>query len=208
MPAAGVRDFPAGDPEAAPASGMELHIGLVHHPVYNKRYETIASAVTIFDLHDIARAAKTYGVSRFVVITPLEDQQRLVGRVLDHWIRGFGARYNENRKEALELIDVVPSIDDAVGRLARGAEIKPLVIATDARESDFPCISFGGLRRLLAGPAPVLLLFGTAWGLHREVLERADYLLEPVKGPARYNHLSVRSAAAIILDRLMGTGGR
>jgi hypothetical protein len=187
---------------------MELYIGLVHHPVYNKRYETIASAVTIFDLHDIARTAVTYNVKRFLVITPLEDQQQLVGRVVDHWVKGFGAQYNANRKEALELIDVVPSIKDAMEQAAGKNGSRPLVVATDARETEFRSISFENLRRLLAEPSPVLILFGTAWGLHRQVLEHADFVLEPVKGPAHYNHLSVRSAAAIILDRLIGTDRR
>jgi hypothetical protein len=187
---------------------MELYIGLVHHPVYNKNYETIASAVTIFDLHDIARTAVTYNVKRFLVITPLEDQQQLVGRVLDHWVKGFGAQYNGNRKEALELIDLVPSIEDAVERTTGENGMEPLVVATDARDTDLRSISFEGLRRILAGSEPVLLLFGTAWGLHRQVLEQADFVLEPVKGPVQYNHLSVRSAAAIILDRLLGMDGR
>jgi hypothetical protein len=187
---------------------MELYIGLVHHPVYNKRYETIASAVTIFDLHDIARTAVTYNVKRFLVITPLEDQQQLIGRVLDHWVKGFGAQYNGNRKEALELIDVVPSIEDAVERATGENGRKPWIVATDARETDFPSISFEDLRRLLAETNPVLLLFGTAWGLHRQVLDQADFVLEPVKGPVQYNHLSVRSAAAIILDRLIDTDRR
>jgi len=31
-----------------------------------------------------------------------------------------------------------------------------------------------------------------------------DMLLEPIEGYTDYNHLSVRSAAAIILDRLLG----
>ena len=41
-------------------------------------------------------------------------------------------------------------------------------------------------------------------GLAPEVTERADIQLEPVRGPSNYNHLSVRSAAAVILDRLRG----
>ncbi|HDR14168.1 MAG TPA: RNA methyltransferase [Desulfobacteraceae bacterium] len=187
---------------------MELYIGLVHHPVYNKRYETIASAVTIFDLHDIARTAVTYNVKRFLVITPLEDQQQLVGRVLDHWVKGFGAQYNGNRKEALELIDIVPSIKDAMKQLTGENGQRPVIVATDARETEFRPISFENLRRLLAKTDPVLILFGTAWGLHRQVLEQADFVLEPVKGPVHYNHLSVRSATAIILDRLIGTNRR
>ena len=48
----------------------------------------------------------------------------------------------------------------------------------------------------------VLLLFGTGWGLAPEALARMDDVLEPVRGTTDYNHLSVRSAASIILDRL------
>jgi len=32
-----------------------------------------------------------------------------------------------------------------------------------------------------------------------------DHRLAPIQGVSNYNHLSVRSAAAIILDRLLGT---
>lgn len=49
----------------------------------------------------------------------------------------------------------------------------------------------------------ILILFGTGWGLAREILERADLILSPVLGKGNYNHLSVRSAAAIIVDRLL-----
>jgi hypothetical protein len=47
-------------------------------------------------------------------------------------------------------------------------------------------------------------LFGTGWGLTEELFDRADFILEPIKGSGDYNHLSVRTAAAIILDRLLG----
>jgi hypothetical protein len=49
-----------------------------------------------------------------------------------------------------------------------------------------------------------LLMFGTGWGMSEELLARADYFLAPIDGPTPYNHLSVRSACAIILDRLFG----
>ena len=56
---------------------------------------------------------------------------------------------------------------------------------------------------VVAGETPSeLLIFGTGWGLTREILDRCDDLLEPVRGTGDYNHLSVRSAASIILDRL------
>jgi len=32
----------------------------------------------------------------------------------------------------------------------------------------------------------------------------STYILEPIRGNAKYNHLSVRSAVSIILDRLLG----
>ena len=37
-----------------------------------------------------------------------------------------------------------------------------------------------------------------------EVMEKFDYILEPIYGPCDYNHLPVRAAVAIILDRLLG----
>ena len=51
---------------------------------------------------------------------------------------------------------------------------------------------------------PYLLLLGTGWGLTEECFASADLILEPIAGNGTYNHLSVRSAAAIMLDRLRG----
>lgn len=59
-------------------------------------------------------------------------------------------------------------------------------------------------RKLEASDEPHLLVFGTGWGLTPEITERADVIPEPICGPTDYNHLSVRSAAAVILDRLRG----
>jgi hypothetical protein len=53
-------------------------------------------------------------------------------------------------------------------------------------------------------PDPIVLAFGTAWGLSPAFMAEADFVLEPLAGSGDYNHLSVRSAAAIILDRLLG----
>ena len=50
----------------------------------------------------------------------------------------------------------------------------------------------------------MLLLFGTAHGLAPELSETADYTLPPIESTTGYNHLSVRSAVSIILDRLLG----
>ena len=62
----------------------------------------------------------------------------------------------------------------------------------------------GRLKGMIENGTPVLLVFGTAWGLTDDFMDRADHILEPLGGPETYNHLSVRSAAAIIVDRLLG----
>jgi len=69
-------------------------------------------------------------------------------------------------------------------------------------------ISFNTMRDMLNNKArPFLILFGTGWGLTETVFSQSDYVLEAIKGYTDYNHLSVRSAAAIVLDRLMGRQG-
>lgn len=84
----------------------ELYVALLHYPVLNKRGEIIVSAITNLDLHDIARAGKTYGATRFYVITPLDDQARLANRIISYWTDGAGADYNPRRAEALRLVTV------------------------------------------------------------------------------------------------------
>ena len=183
---------------------MRLYIGLLHYPVYNKNYERIASAITTLDLHDLSRLTRTYGVKRCFVITPLEDQQRLAERVLKHWTAGYGARYNRYRKEALELIAVAPSLDEAVKEIAEIEGKEPLIIATDASKQTEKSLTYLEAIDVINADRVVILIFGTAWGLDEEVIHRADYMLKPIEGCTDYNHLSVRTAAAIILDRLMG----
>ena len=183
---------------------MRLYVGLVHYPVYNKNHERIASAVTTFDLHDLSRLAKTYGVKRLYVITPLEDQQELAGRVVRHWTEGYGANYNPNRKEALELIRVLDSIEDCVGEVAKMEGENPVIFTTDASEKKTVMLNYSEALDMVRADKVILLLFGTAWGLGEEVFDRADYFLDPIRTDTDYNHLSVRSAAAIILDRLAG----
>ena len=180
-----------------------LHLALMHYPVLNKRGETIASAVTNLDLHDIARAAKTFGVKTFYVVTPLEDQKDLVERIVSHWKTGAGALYNPKRKEALELIHVKDTLKDVLDHIHRKGMGFPKTVVTCAR-SFGRSIGFELFREMLKDGGSYLLVFGTAWGLSEEFINIADFILEPVIGNTDYNHLSVRSAASIILDRLLG----
>ena len=169
----------------------------------NKVGDTIASAVTNLDLHDIARAGKTYGIKKYYVVTPLADQNELVQQIVDHWTRGGGAAYNALRKEAMDLICIRQTLDavkDDIGQ----AETGPLItVATCARDGENRA-AFADIRDLVHSGNPCLLVLGTAWGLADSVLVAADHLLAPIAGNTGYNHLSVRSAAAIILDRLLG----
>lgn len=169
----------------------------------NKQGLVITAAVTSLDLHDIARAAKTYGARSFYVVTPLADQVTLVKRLLAHWTEGAGAAYNPQRRKALELIRIRATLDEAIAEIRAGNGSAPHTIATSARSRP-GAIGFGALRRMLTDGRPHLLLLGTGWGLAPELIDAADCTLEPLQGATDYNHLSVRSAAAIILDRLTG----
>lgn len=180
-----------------------IHLGLVHYPVYDRKGEVVTTAITSLDIHDIARCARTFGLGGFFIITPLESQIELTKRLLHHWIKGAGSNYNLIRKESLSLVRISRSIEEA------GLEILNLwkrdvkMISTSA--SPHPNnISFSDLKRLFEDEeTPFFILFGTGWGLTREVKESSDYILAPIEGEG-YNHLSVRSAVAIILDRLLG----
>jgi hypothetical protein len=178
-----------------------LHIALIHHPVIDKNGKTIASAVTNLDLHDMARAAKTYAVKSFYVVTPLKDQKVLVERIISHWIDGAGSCYNPRRCEALKLIKISENIEQVIHEVDHQTGSRPKIVATSARSS---CndMSYPTLRKQLKSGIPHLLVFGTAWGLSDEIITKVDHRLTPITGPGEYNHLSVRCAAAIILDRL------
>lgn len=179
-----------------------VSIALVHYPVLNKKNEVIGSAVTNLDLHDIARAARTYGVAHYYITTPYDDQKKLADEIIGHWQTGYGATYNPARKEALSTVKIAESVEQVVTELKQQDE-NLLVVATSARNSE-TCISYSSLREKIENGTPVLLLFGTAHGLAPQVMEMADTVVEPLKGATDYNHLSVRSAASIIFDRLLG----
>jgi len=180
----------------------DLYLALLHYPVLDKNGLIVTSAVTNMDVHDIARSARTYGAREFYVATPVKTLHALVAKIIEHWEVGFGSTYNETRKDALGLVRLANGLDDVLVAVERRAGVRPIVVVTSARSGPNR-ISFATLRRRLESSAePRLLIFGTGWGLAPSVIERADEILEPVVGPSDYNHLSVRSAAAVILDRL------
>ncbi len=180
-----------------------IYVGLVHYPVYNMRKEVIATAVTNFDIHDISRCVRSYGLGGFFVITPLESQVKLVERIINHWRNGKGSLYNSLRKEALSLIRVSRSLDESEKEIFNLWKKKVIRVSTSASLYS-GCISFKDMKQLMKKVEnPFLIIFGTGWGLTKEIIEGSDYILQPIEGKG-YNHFSVRCAVAIILDRLFG----
>jgi len=181
-----------------------LAFALVHYPVYNKHHEVVTSALTNLDQHDIARSSKTFGLERFYIVTPSEEQQKLAERISGHWQQGWGANYNPDRRQALDIVRVTPSVAAAVSdfQLGFSKPVKVAVTGAARRPGSTSLFTFRGL--LKESDQPYLLLLGTGWGLTDECFAAADLILEPLAGFGTYNHLSVRSAAAIMLDRLRG----
>ena len=179
-------------------------IALLHHPVYDKNRQVVNTAVTNLDIHDIARASRTFGLCRYFIVTPVAEQQALVERIRRHWLGGWGAGYNPRRKEALELLHLSSTLEDAVEEMTGMFAVPPLLAVTGARGRS-NTVDTKKLRiELETSKRPLLLMFGTGWGLTEEVFDRADFVLEPIRGNSEYNHLSVRSAVSIYLDRLFG----
>ena len=160
--------------------------------------------VTNLDIHDISRSAKTFGFKNYFIITPLEQQQNLVNKILGHWGEGRSSDYNPDRSDALGSALVLSTIYDAVQLIRSETEEEPLIALTGANFSEYDGNTNDLAQKIKIDKKPCLLLFGTGWGLHAQVLERAHFALEPIFGISEdgYNHLSVRSAVAIYLDRI------
>ena len=192
---------------------MDIYLALVHHPVNNRAGDVVTTAVTNLDIHDLARIARTYGCRGTFVVTPIGEQLALVKRIVTHWTEGEGRTANPDRAQAFRGTAVVASVAHAIEEITGALGTKPLVIGTSAKTDDTrPMLAFEFLRaRLSDEPGAALILFGTGWGLAAQLLDSVDFMLPPIEAiPARagYNHLPVRSAIAIILDRLAGLTGR
>jgi hypothetical protein len=189
-----------------------VYLVLLHFPVTNRKGAIVTTAVTNMDIHDIARSARTYNVARYFLVTPVEDQHELVGRILSHWRTEQSAAYHPDRFEALSRVRLVHTFEEVKRAVeAEHPGEKPEVVLTDARPLPKQ-VSYADYRRELSDPKrgskPVILVFGTGWGVSETFYPEVDRILAPVYGPEGkqgYNHLSVRAAVGIILDRLLGT---
>lgn len=180
-------------------------LALVHHPVLDRAGEIVTTAITNLDLHDMARSARTYGASDLFIVHPIEAQRLLASRIQSHWVDGSGKRRIPDRAAAMDGLRIVPSIEDAYAALGGRDAISLWTTAAAARG---PAVTGWPEARPLveASDRPILILFGTGWGLSNELVASADVRLAPIRarGETGYNHLSVRAACAITLDRLLG----
>lgn len=175
-----------------------IYIALVHYPVLRDG-SVITSSITNLDIHDISRITVTYGLGGYFITHPNEKMRHLASQLADHWVSGSGKKSNPDRSEALSRTRIVTSIDDAAATIEKECGTKPLIIGTTARKTD-KNISIKEVKN--KKNTPVLILFGTAGGMEDNVLNSLDYILEPIKTGSGYNHLSVRSAVSIFIDRL------
>ena len=185
-----------------PLQGRPIYAALLHHPVLDRAGHVVTTAITNLDLHDISRSARSYGLQQLFVAHPVEAQRALATRIREHWVNGSGKLRIPDRATAMECVTIVESLEALLAVLGGSAELW----VTSAKGSS-GAIDYSQARQMLArsGP-PVVLLFGTGWGLAEEIMERARFRLSPIKarGGDGYNHLSVRAAAAITFDRLLG----
>jgi hypothetical protein len=175
---------------------------LIHHPILDRERAVVTGAITNLDLHDISRSAHTYGLSAYYIAHPIAAQRALATRIREHWLTGSGSRRIPDRMPPMRDLRIVSSLDEALSDSGAGTELW----VTSAKSSG-QCLGHDEARAVLEqdGP-PVLIAFGTGWGLADEVMQRATRTLAPIRSPRDdgFNHLSVRAAAAIIFDRLLG----
>lgn len=183
---------------------MRAYLGLVHHPIKNKRGDVVTTSVTNLDIHDISRSCRTFNIRRYFIVTPVKAQHDLLDKILGHWKEDTANDYNPDRFDALANTYHIESVEAAVAEIEKLEGIAPKVVVTGANfeqyEGDFESLK----NTIDIDKYPIFILFGTGWGLTTSITDRADFRLTPIFGNAEdgYNHLSVRSAVAIYLDRL------
>lgn len=207
-----------------------VYLVLLHYPMTNKEGQVITTSVTNLDIHDIARSARTYGIRRYFLVTPIEIQHRIVDRILRHWRSPPSQQYHADRFEALSRVELKKDFEEVKSAIredlqqletAQGVQFKPLeVVLTDARplaelqqfSRHVTGVSYADYRKELEHPeqlTPRVIILGTGWGVSDIFYPEVNRILAPIYGQRNaeggdYNHLSVRAAAAIILDRLFG----
>lgn len=182
------------------------YCALMHNDIDLKEGRVGHTSVTSIDIHDIARSSVTYGLRNFFIVTSLFDQQKMVEKMLHFWVdEKVGGDYNHNRHHAVKTVQLESDLEHVIDAIEKKEGIKPLIIGTSARDCDTTkMISYFDQSVVWQQDRPVLFLFGTGSGMSTKLLDMCDYMLPPLQGFSNFNHLSVRSAVAIILDKWLG----
>jgi len=178
----------------------KVYLALLHDGVVNKKGQEIVTSITNLDVHDIARSCACFGVENFFVVNPLEGQKRFLDNILGFWRTEIAQVYNPYRVEALKITRYAKNLNEVINKIKNEDGEHPTTVTTTAKKMSGQ-IDFESLKGLKS--RPILLLFGTGGGLIQKMHNDADYVLKPLQGKEHYNHLSVRSAVAIVLDRLL-----
>lgn len=185
---------------------LNIYIALVHYPIRNKTGDIVTTAITNLDIHDIARTARTFGIKKYFIVNPLESQIMITERILNYWATSKMANRMPDRQDALKTVRITDKISNVIEYIQNQTGKLPIQVSTDARENT-NTLSYAALQNIIdLDERPVLILFGTGYGLTPDILNNTDYRLEPIRGVDGFNHLSVRAAVAIILDRLLSSG--
>lgn len=183
-----------------------LAVALMHYPTKDRQGDLVATNITNFDIHDIARACRVYGIDRYYLVHPIKEQLMFVERVLDHWNVGEGSKFNPMRKTALRDVRTAENLPAAIKDW--GHENARAVVTSARNPDGKPAFTFNSFKSALeTEDQPYVLVFGTGFGLTPDFMKSCYGVLEPIKGNSTddYRHLSVRSAVSICLDRLLGS---
>ncbi len=183
---------------------------LLHYPTTNREGEEITTAVTNMDIHDLSRSARTYEVDHYYLVTPIPEQHEVVGRILAHWNLEQSKEWHPDRFEALSRVNLVYSFEDVkVDLKNRYPDKTQEVVMPDARplEQQISYLHLKSRWQNEPESGVKIIVLGTGWGVAPSFFKEVHTFLAPLYGPlgkGGYNHLSVRAAGAIILDRLFG----
>ncbi len=162
----------------------------------------IVTSFTTMDLHDIARPARAYEINRYYIVQPIDAQRIVIKRQINYWLSEEGRQANPTRYEIVKLVRLAYTLDEVIEDIEKERGSRPVLVGTDART--YPnTVKYSELaREIEKRDRDWLILFGTGYGIPPDLMNTFDYILEPVYGAGDWNHLSVRNAVAIILDRL------
>ena len=153
------------------------YCALIHHPVLDRQGNEVTTSVTNLDVHDIARSSRTYGLDGYFVVIPIEAQHPVVQKIIDHWSTGAGTQRFPERTEAIGLVRIANTLDDAIAAVEAKEGMKPRLVATSAKGGPGRASYAEEREAHVSDPRPTLILFGTGHGLSPTVLSRCDAIL-------------------------------